>query len=623
MAFGSALKSVLTRFTFDFDGAKLTAINRTTGQAVTNLSAAAKQAAIVKQQATGLVGGFARLGGLLAGGLALKSVTVDFARQAAEIERMSGALGVSTDFFQGFAHSLQAVGIDSSAATGFLADISERMFDASEGSKALADDFKLIGLGRAQLKELAKQGPEAQLMAMADAMAVAAPGAKRTFVAMSGLGDEGRKLIPLLAQGSEGLKRMMDDAKRLGVVMDAKAIKEAKRFNQRMIEMKARLTAVRNQIAAKLIPVITKAAEGFVTWAKEGNNAEKMLQAIAAAAAIAAAIIAKIVTSFVIAQWVAFKGVLIAVVAWFKSLNLQMALASAKVAAMVGGLLILALLIEDLVFFARGDKSLIGEIFGRDEDLLKSIEELKATFNAIVTEVGGAFKELWKSLVMLAGVFGIKLTTVGKLLKTIGKFLFKVILLTMLLIAKAVAFVARLFGILLAVIARVAAFIVDVLHAAIIGIADAFEDAGITGFFEELGRVAKKVADGIKSAFSAAINGIKKGFDAIAAAVNKAWELVLKIKDAVAPTTGVFKGLKPPTAASLKALDADKSPLERRADVMVNMGDINVNGTDLKGPEIRNIFRSEWKRNLNRSMRDLRPGTKPATAGAAPEGSAT
>ena len=62
MALGGALKSVFTRFTFDFDGAKLSAINRTTGKAVTNLGMAAKQAAALKTQVGGFLGGIVLAG---------------------------------------------------------------------------------------------------------------------------------------------------------------------------------------------------------------------------------------------------------------------------------------------------------------------------------------------------------------------------------------------------------------------------------------------------------------------------------------------------------------------------------------------------------------------------------
>jgi hypothetical protein len=52
-------------------------------------------------------------------------------------------------------------------------------------------------------------------------------------------GRSGKDMIPLLNQGSAGIRGMQDEAKALGLELDDKTAKAAERFNQNLIRIDA------------------------------------------------------------------------------------------------------------------------------------------------------------------------------------------------------------------------------------------------------------------------------------------------------------------------------------------------------------------------------------------------
>lgn len=327
----------------------------------------------------------------VATGFAVKALTVDFAHLAVETDRMSKSLGVTTDFFGGFRHALGTIGIEGDETAQMIADISERMFDAANGSKALADDFGQIGLTRSQLKDLAEAGPEKQILALADAMKAAGPGAKRTFTAMSGLGDVGARMLPLLEQGSEGLQRMLLDAKRLGVTLDKDAIKNAKEFNASVNVMKAQLLGLRNELAAKLLPPLTKIIKAFSQWAKDGDNVDRMLRRLTIALKALIPLLLILVGKKIILGLAALKVQLVGIAAAVRLLASQFAYLLIPLIPIIIKLTLLILLVDEIRTLVAGGDSLFGRLIGNDSEL---VDALRFAFE----DLGRAFKEAWAEL---------------------------------------------------------------------------------------------------------------------------------------------------------------------------------------------------------------------------------
>jgi Asp-tRNA(Asn)/Glu-tRNA(Gln) amidotransferase C subunit len=558
-------------------------------------------------------------GGLLAG-IGIKALTVDFARNAVEADRMSKSLGVSLEFFTSLEHALSTINIPADETSQVIADISERMFDASEGSKALRDDFALIGLTQEKLKAVAKEGPEAQFFALADALKETGPGAQRTFVAMSGLGDVGKRLLPLLELGSEGIKKLFADAKRLGVVLDQNAVKQAKIFNARMVEMKARLRGARNAIAMRLLPAVNDMAAAFSIWVTKGDGATTMLYALAIAAGVATIALASILAPKILAAWKVFIGQLKAILLLLRSITLQAALARIKLLAIVGGLVFMGLVIEDLIGFMRGDKSVTEQLFGRSEVILSGLHKIRDTFKGILDDLGEAFSDLWESVVVLAAQFGIKLTSVKQILAFIGKILFGIVVAALIVIGGLLTGIVWILSKIIKALAWMVRIIVDQLTAAVQRLADAFRELGefVGGVFDRIEDAAFVVAVRITSFFEraadlarAAWRGFMSFLDKVAA---KAKGIVTKVKEKLGFRTERLGEYPTPAAGPVTSRPGAGGVVTGNT---VNVGGFVVNAAPGQSPrEIARETRREFQRNVNRTFRDLVPTGGTTGAGA-------
>ena len=86
------------------------------------------------------------------------------------------------------------------------------------------------------------------------------------------MGDEGRKLIPVLNKGSSGLRELGREAERAGMVFDDTARGDASRFQDAMRGVGNQLAGLRNAIGQSLMPVLTPVIERFGDWL-EANRA--------------------------------------------------------------------------------------------------------------------------------------------------------------------------------------------------------------------------------------------------------------------------------------------------------------------------------------------------------------
>jgi hypothetical protein len=166
-------------------------------------------------------------------GLIVKQL-VDFASStvsmADNLNKMSQRTGVSVEELSGLAHAaeLSDVGVDGLEKS--LKKLSVTMSDAAAGNKEARDN--LASLGASATDANGKMRPTSDVLAqIADRLSKAKDGAEKTALAVKVFGKSGSDMIPMLNQGSAGLKAMQEEAQRLGLVLskdDAQAAEDLK-----------------------------------------------------------------------------------------------------------------------------------------------------------------------------------------------------------------------------------------------------------------------------------------------------------------------------------------------------------------------------------------------------------
>jgi hypothetical protein len=137
--------------------------------------------------------------------------------------------------------ALQALGIKARDAAGNIRSTSDVLLDIAEKFKGFAD------------------------------------GAGKTNLALQLFGRSGKELIPFLNEGADGIRRLQEEAKSLGLEIDGKTSVAAQQFNDDLERLKAISEGTARQFLSGLLPSLNRLAEGFTDVAKQSDIAGESL----------------------------------------------------------------------------------------------------------------------------------------------------------------------------------------------------------------------------------------------------------------------------------------------------------------------------------------------------------
>lgn len=249
--------------TTDAAGKKLSALQLQSAR----LAAAQKHAAAF-QSLTGAIApvGTAALAvgaaavGAAAGLFILTKRTADAADAADEDAQK---LGISIEALQELRYAAARSGASAGDLDTALQKLSVSVGQAGSGSTTMQQAFGALGLS---WQTLAAMSPDARLAAVADALQGVTDQSQRAALSQAILGRGSRQLGALLADGSAGLDRMREAARRTGSVLSSKTAKQASDFTDRLLDLQLTLVGLRNTVGAALIPVFTKLFERLAGW---------------------------------------------------------------------------------------------------------------------------------------------------------------------------------------------------------------------------------------------------------------------------------------------------------------------------------------------------------------------
>ena len=201
------------------------------------------------------------LGGTTGGMLALASAT---AEQAQASERAAQQIGVAATDLQKLQYAASTVNVEAEDMTDILSDLTEKMVESGD-SEELEKMFKALGVSVKNSNGTMKNSAQV-IMELADAFSRMQDGPIKTKLAIELLGDEGRKLIPVLNKGSSGLRALGKEAEQAGIVFDDTARSDARRFQESLSGVENQVAGLRNAIGRQLMPVFTPIMEKFEGW---------------------------------------------------------------------------------------------------------------------------------------------------------------------------------------------------------------------------------------------------------------------------------------------------------------------------------------------------------------------
>lgn len=170
--------------------------------------------------------------------------------------------------------------------------------EVSKGLRRLSEDAatggtRLAGFGVGLLDSAGNaKNANALLQEVADRFAAMPSGIERTNAAVQLFGRElGPRLVPLLINGSAGLKALADESDRFGNTISTKTAQAAAEFNDNLTRLQALAKASGQEVGVALIPAINDLALAFLELVKAdrqlGNESGIAVWAKAAADGVA------------------------------------------------------------------------------------------------------------------------------------------------------------------------------------------------------------------------------------------------------------------------------------------------------------------------------------------------
>lgn len=213
-------------------------------------------------------------------------------------DKMSKRLGASAKDLSALRFAVEQSGGQIEQMEGALRTLNRNMSETAKGTGVAKDFFKALGV------EVA--GADGKLRSninvvkdIADRIAVMEDKTQAAVLAGRLLGEEyGPRMVPLLSNGSEGIEKLMERAKELGIVIDGDAAKASADFADKFDELQKSLDGVIIKLGSAFIPLlepmiksITSTVIGVQTWIKENRGLFNGLIKLAAVLAGAGGIV--------------------------------------------------------------------------------------------------------------------------------------------------------------------------------------------------------------------------------------------------------------------------------------------------------------------------------------------
>lgn len=205
------------------------------------------------------------LRGLAAGlGVAAFGAWVKSSIDAADaLDELSEKTGLTVERLSEIQYAAKLSGASSEDLTKGLRALAGTM---AQGGEAFANFSRATGVTVDVTK-----GLDAVITALATGFARLPDGYVKTALAQDLLKKTGTDLAPLLSQGAEGLARLSDEARRLGVVVSTDTARQAAQLNDNLDRLRSAATGVGNALASATVPAMAQLAEQMVKAAKEGG----------------------------------------------------------------------------------------------------------------------------------------------------------------------------------------------------------------------------------------------------------------------------------------------------------------------------------------------------------------
>lgn len=220
-----------------------------------------KLGSVVKGIGVGMGVAFAAVGTAAVGaGKALVDMSVEAAAFADEMITQSTVTGMTVESLQAYNYAADLVDVSMESLTGSMAKQIKSMSTARKGTGSIAEAYDQLGVKVTDSNGKLRDG-EKVYWEVIDALGKVTNETERDAIAMQILGKSAQDLNPLIAQGSEGIAALTDEAQRMGAVLSEDSISKLGAFDDSVQRLKQGSEAAQRVMGTVLLPQLQTLAD--------------------------------------------------------------------------------------------------------------------------------------------------------------------------------------------------------------------------------------------------------------------------------------------------------------------------------------------------------------------------
>jgi len=199
----------------------------------------------------------------MAGGAIVASMGLmikKYAQAGDEVHKMALRTGFATSTLSELKYAAEISGGSITSLEKGIKKMSKSLTDASIGLETYVRSFDRIGLS---VEELMTLSPEDQFLKIAEGIASLESPTLRAATAQEIFGRAGTELLPLFAEGVDGMTALREKAKELGYSFDTEAAEGAARLVDAQTTLKTAISGLGISISQNLAPALSKLIEGL------------------------------------------------------------------------------------------------------------------------------------------------------------------------------------------------------------------------------------------------------------------------------------------------------------------------------------------------------------------------
>jgi len=186
-----------------------------------------------------------------------------------QLDDLSEKTGIAVKDLSALRYAGEVTGTPLEALATGVKKLSNTMYEAAGGGKEQAAIFKALGI-ELRTASGALRGSDEVLGDVADAFAGFNDGPEKAALAVKIFGKAGADMIPLLNQGSAGIRDLREEAQQLGATIGEDAARNFATFNDNLRKLQLYSEGAKTTLASELVPTLNTLAEAFLQTREGG-----------------------------------------------------------------------------------------------------------------------------------------------------------------------------------------------------------------------------------------------------------------------------------------------------------------------------------------------------------------